>query len=167
MSSNGGGTTNSNNVDNKEEEAKFVQAFKDIQMSKGFYFSYTYDITHSLQYNVLRNVNKQREKGKQQFQDATLQKHVSEMLFDPALAESKSVELVTEPNEDIDNVHTDHIKNSIGPSKRKKDLYSWDEKFVWNFYLLQDLLSLIKFKKWILPVVHGYINVLSKEALSC
>lgn len=45
-------------TDNKEDEAKFVQAFKDIQMAKGFYFSYTYDITHSLQYNVLRNVNK-------------------------------------------------------------------------------------------------------------
>ena len=43
---------------NKEEEAKFVQAFRDIEMSKGFYFSYTYDITHSLQYNVLRQVNK-------------------------------------------------------------------------------------------------------------
>ena len=42
------------NNDNKEEEAKYVQAFKDINISKGFYFSYTYDITHSLQYNVLR-----------------------------------------------------------------------------------------------------------------
>ena len=41
-------------------------------------------------------------------------------------------------------------------------MYSWDEKFVWNFYLIQDLLSIIKFKKWILPVVHGYINMLSK-----
>lgn len=48
------------------------------------------------------------------------------------------------------------------PQRRKKDMYSWDEKFVWNFYLIQDLLSIIKFKKWILPVVHGYINMLSK-----
>lgn len=52
------------------------------------------------------------------------------------------------------------------PTKRKKDLYSWDEKFVWNFYLIQDLLPLIKFKKWILPVVHGYINVLSKTIVA-
>jgi SacI homology domain len=54
-------------------------------------------------------------------------------------------------------------RSENSPSKRKKDLYSWDEKFVWNFYLLQDLLPIIKFKKWILPVVHGYINVLSKQ----
>jgi hypothetical protein len=48
------------------------------------------------------------------------------------------------------------------PQKRKKDMYSWDEKFVWNFYLIKDLLPIIKFKKWILPLVHGYINMLSK-----
>jgi phosphatidylinositol 3,5-bisphosphate 5-phosphatase len=52
--------------DNREEEAKYVQAFKDIEMAKGFYYSYTYDITHSLQYNVLRQVNKVREKSKEQ-----------------------------------------------------------------------------------------------------
>ena len=45
------------NNHNNEEEAKYVEAFKDIQISKGFYFSYTYDITHSLQFNVLRQIN--------------------------------------------------------------------------------------------------------------
>jgi hypothetical protein len=49
------------------------------------------------------------------------------------------------------------------PQRRKKDMYSWDEKFVWNFYLVKDLLNIIKFKKWIIPVVHGYINMLSKK----
>jgi len=42
--------------------------------------------------------------------------------------------------------------------RRKKDLYSWDEKFVWNFYLIEDLLKIIKNKKWIMPVVHGSIG---------
>jgi hypothetical protein len=41
-------TTSSGTSDSKEEEAKFVQAFKDIEISKGFYFSYTYDLSHSL-----------------------------------------------------------------------------------------------------------------------
>lgn len=44
-------------------------------------------------------------------------------------------------------------------------MYSWDEKFVWNFYLVKDLLNIIKFKKWIMPVVHGYINMLSKDSI--
>jgi phosphatidylinositol 3,5-bisphosphate 5-phosphatase len=47
-------------------------------------------------------------------------------------------------------------------SGRKKDQYPWDEKFVWNFYLIEDLLKIVKNKKWILPVVHGYISMLSK-----
>ena len=55
-------TMSSGNSEAREQEATYVQAFKDIQISKGFYFSYTYDITHSLQYNVLRQVNLQNEK---------------------------------------------------------------------------------------------------------
>jgi hypothetical protein len=43
-------------IDNKEDEQKYVQTFKDIQINKGFYFSYTYDLTNSLQHNVLRNI---------------------------------------------------------------------------------------------------------------
>ncbi len=62
-------------------------------------------------------------------------------------------------------------RQGLGPTKnenqdvaqrRKKDQYSWDEKFVWNFYLIQELLKIIKNKKWILPVVNGYISMISK-----
>jgi phosphatidylinositol 3,5-bisphosphate 5-phosphatase len=51
-------TQGSGSSQSKEEEAKYVQAFKDIGIANGFYFSYTYDITHSLQYNVLRQIKK-------------------------------------------------------------------------------------------------------------
>lgn len=34
--------------EHKEEEARYVQLFKDIQIQNGFYFSYTYDLTHRL-----------------------------------------------------------------------------------------------------------------------
>jgi phosphatidylinositol 3,5-bisphosphate 5-phosphatase len=43
-----------NNDKSTELENKYVQTFKEIQISKGFYFSYTYDISHSLQHNILR-----------------------------------------------------------------------------------------------------------------
>ena len=32
----------------REEEAKYLQIFKEMNFAKGFYFSYTYDLTHSL-----------------------------------------------------------------------------------------------------------------------
>lgn len=45
-------------IDKREDEAKYVQIFKEIDISKGFYFSYTYDITHTLQGNVLKQLLK-------------------------------------------------------------------------------------------------------------
>lgn len=32
----------------RDLEEKYLQTFKEVNLSKGFYFSYTYDITHSL-----------------------------------------------------------------------------------------------------------------------
>ncbi len=98
-----------------EDENKYIQQFKDIQISKGFYFSYTYDITHSLQYNVLRQINNYRRKQQQ-----TLIKMNSEKI----------------PNHFLQNEHSHSLV-------RKKDQYSWDEKFVWNFYLFRDFMKIL------------------------
>ena len=38
----------------KEDENKYVDLFKQIKINEGFYFSYTYDLTHTLQYNILK-----------------------------------------------------------------------------------------------------------------
>lgn len=35
--------------------------FNDIEINKGFYFSYTYDLTRSLQENILRKIRRQQE----------------------------------------------------------------------------------------------------------
>jgi len=32
----------------KEDEQRYVDLFKQIKISDGFYFSYTYDLTHTL-----------------------------------------------------------------------------------------------------------------------
>jgi hypothetical protein len=32
----------------KEDENKYVDIFKKFKISEGFYFSYTYDLTHTL-----------------------------------------------------------------------------------------------------------------------
>jgi len=36
------------------EEAKYVKMFQSVDLSSNFYFSYSYDLTHSLQYNMTR-----------------------------------------------------------------------------------------------------------------
>lgn len=39
-------------VDKNSDEARYVSTFQNIDLSKNFYFSYTYDITNSLQNNM-------------------------------------------------------------------------------------------------------------------
>ncbi|KAI9136841.1 hypothetical protein BKA69DRAFT_1101835, partial [Paraphysoderma sedebokerense] len=34
----------------------YIQTFQAINLHKNFYFSYTYDLTHSLQYNMTWNL---------------------------------------------------------------------------------------------------------------
>jgi len=45
----------------KDAEEKYVNTFKKIGLDNGFYFSYTYDLTRSLQENILRKVVKQEK----------------------------------------------------------------------------------------------------------
>ncbi|CAN6651828.1 polyphosphoinositide phosphatase [Trichomonascus vanleenenianus] len=40
--------------DRRSEEARFMLIFQNLDLSKTFYFSYTYDLTHTLQYNLIR-----------------------------------------------------------------------------------------------------------------
>ena len=42
----------------QNDEEKYVDLFKQIKISEGFYFSYTYDLTHTLQNNILKQVKK-------------------------------------------------------------------------------------------------------------
>jgi hypothetical protein len=39
-------------IDKNSDEARYVNTFQNIDLSKNFYFSYTYDITNSLQNNM-------------------------------------------------------------------------------------------------------------------
>mmetsp|Transcript_31735 Transcript_31735/g.31018 ORF Transcript_31735/g.31018 Transcript_31735/m.31018 type:complete len:96 (+) Transcript_31735:255-542(+) len=60
------------NSTGKEDEDRYVQTFKDIQISEGFYFSYTYDITHRLQYNTVKQVKAQQQVSMKQQEDEAL-----------------------------------------------------------------------------------------------
>ena len=47
----------------KHDEEKYVELFKNIRIGEGFYFSYTYDLTHTLQNNVLKQIKKKTDDG--------------------------------------------------------------------------------------------------------
>ena len=56
----------------------------------------------------------------------------------PNLAETESELIMNFDSEPDSKEHKNEedVDHDDTPSKRKKDLYSWDEKFVWNFYLI-------------------------------
>ena len=72
-------------VDRDAEEARFIGILNNLDLSRSFYFSYSYDITHTLQHNILR----ERQAMKQGNADTSL-KHWNSMfvwnhhLLDPA-----------------------------------------------------------------------------------
>lgn len=42
-------------LDKNSEELRYLQMFRMVDLSKNFYFSYSYDITRTLQWNMTRN----------------------------------------------------------------------------------------------------------------
>lgn len=44
--------------DRRSEETRYLTTFQNLDLSKTFYFSYTYDITHTLQQNMIREKKK-------------------------------------------------------------------------------------------------------------
>lgn len=48
-----------------EAENKYLRRFMSIPIDKGFYFSYTYDLTRSLQENIMRKIRKKEQRDKE------------------------------------------------------------------------------------------------------
>ncbi|ODV86819.1 hypothetical protein CANARDRAFT_178967, partial [[Candida] arabinofermentans NRRL YB-2248] len=48
-------TSNPKRPDRNSEEERYISTFQNIELNKTFYYSYSYDITNSLQVNFLRN----------------------------------------------------------------------------------------------------------------
>mmetsp|Transcript_38549 Transcript_38549/g.28414 ORF Transcript_38549/g.28414 Transcript_38549/m.28414 type:complete len:198 (-) Transcript_38549:913-1506(-) len=133
----------------KEDEDRYVQAFKDIQISKGFYFSYTYDITHRLQYNTLKQIK--------------LQEHLysspsDEQFFNQITKDRQSNRLGSNLEE---RSTSNYINSKSFKHTRSNNLAPFDEQFVWNHYLIKEFYELIDNKKWIMPIIHGFVSAVT------
>ena len=51
------------------DETRYVDLFKQIKIGEGFYFSYTYDLTHTMQHNVMRRMRKSENKAETAVRD--------------------------------------------------------------------------------------------------
>ena len=70
-------------MDRNPEEARFVSILKNLDLSRSFYFSYSYDITHTLQHNVSR----EREALRQRSSGSTQKQHNEMFIWNHYLLE--------------------------------------------------------------------------------
>ncbi|XP_071445208.1 polyphosphoinositide phosphatase isoform X2 [Hetaerina americana] len=115
------------------DEQKYYRMFQSIDLSSNFYFSYSYDITHTLQSNM------------------TLPRCLVENgeYFDEA-------EFGDAATESVD----DRQCNNVGFNDDKQEFGIRNipnRKFVWNSYLLSQIEGRLH-PDWILYVVHGFVG---------
>ncbi|XP_060530474.1 polyphosphoinositide phosphatase isoform X2 [Cylas formicarius] len=115
-----------------QDESRYVKMFQSIDLASNFYFSYSYDITHSLQHNLTEP---------KQFLTNNSEKSESDTL--------------------PDNNHG-LLSSSVLPQRKEKQLFGIRtqpyEKFVWNLHLLSEARKADLHPDWILFVSHGFIG---------
>jgi len=99
------------------DEQRYLKMFQATDLSSNFYFSYSYDLTHSLQYNL------------------------SDPVFLHQNSMSQRVRLSDVPGTE---------------TGRFTYIPRYQEKYVWNQYLLKDLKAIDA--DWQLPIIHGFVD---------
>lgn len=119
------------------EEARYVKAFNSIDLTSNFYFSYSYDISHSLQYNLspIRGT-----KFIQEFVRAQQHKTAAE----------------SEHHQKVDKSDNQSSSSEIQPPKQEAILIKNKPliRFVWNSHLV-DFQGL--HDDWKVYLIHGFV----------
>ena len=124
--------TTGNHVQPKRLKSLFLQ----LDLSKNFYFSYSYDITNTLQNNMIF--------GGQQVGDLLHKRRETD------------AEGTGDGGAGQKNVHTCEAES---PRKRSTSRNKrCNEYFVWNSYLLEEMVGALGAlaSPWITPIIHGY-----------
>ncbi|XP_030749376.1 polyphosphoinositide phosphatase [Sitophilus oryzae] len=120
------------------DESRYVKMFQSIDLASNFYFSYSYDVTHSLQHNFT-------EPKHFSTRDASFESDNDVSGTDNTDLLGKSIVSQGAPNEFRE---TQYFGTRTHPHK----------KFVWNLHLLTEALKSDVHPNWILFITHGFIG---------
>lgn len=127
------------------DEPKYVKMFQSIDLSSNFYFSYSYDLTHTLQYNMEPVV---KMPGTFPTQDST--RDGPEMLLKNKESHSRS--------QKCSDRRTKSYKDSI--AEKEGEVFGVKTKpetrYIWNKYLT-DVFAEEVHQDWVLHLVYGFI----------
>ncbi|XP_050300102.1 polyphosphoinositide phosphatase [Anthonomus grandis grandis] len=119
-------------------ESRYLKMFQSIDLASNFYFSYSYDLTHSLQHNLSEPKRFITRSADIDSQNDPLEK--KEFFDDLGLFQS------SERNEK--DKETQYFGVRAHPHK----------KFVWNLHLLNEALKVDLHPNWILYITHGFVS---------
>ncbi|XP_074642005.1 polyphosphoinositide phosphatase-like [Tubulanus polymorphus] len=170
---------------NHPDESKYVKMFQNVDLSSNFYYSYSYDVTHTLQYNMTPAAGL-AEKYSAKTKDSdflklwqTSKKNIA--VHDKVKSDdgggiedaSKSFtgfdSIIDLSGEDSDIPAESPVTSPIKHDESEM-LFGLrnkaNRKFVWNNYLLRNFENVVH-SDWILYIIHGFfgqsnINVYNK-----
>ncbi|BFZ10295.1 hypothetical protein BsWGS_13334 [Bradybaena similaris] len=167
------------------DESRYVKIFQNFDLSSNFYFSYSYDLTHTLQFNMapvncpslgvnLRcDVTKTKTSQQQQQQQQQQSSRRSSPRVSSLWTDDSDADFVAPASVPGDTGAPDAGKDEAPPGSARDESQqdaaaSRDHtvfgvknapcrKFVWNNHLLKDFESHVH-SDWILYIIHGFIG---------
>eukprot|EP01135_Chromosphaera_perkinsii_P003916 Nk52_evm17s262 gene=Nk52_evmTU17s262 len=121
-----------------EYESRYVKIFQNVDLSSNFYYSYTYDLTHSLQYNMIVNTKILANESKHHPKTGSHFNRGNEVESRAGSGEGAGPGQDGDSNEDVPDLRP-----------------PYNNHFAWNHYLLGAFCEKVR-REWVLPVIHGF-----------
>ncbi|XP_014670628.1 PREDICTED: polyphosphoinositide phosphatase-like isoform X2 [Priapulus caudatus] len=120
------------------EESRYSKTFQTVDLSSNFYFSYSYDLTHSLQYNCTPPRDTDR-----------LAPQASSLPADAIHLAQGELEEATNFIEGNDKAEATDLVYGVKNSP--------SYKYVWNSFLLEEFEHKVHYD-WVLHLIHGFVG---------
>ncbi|EJD51558.1 hypothetical protein AURDEDRAFT_181831 [Auricularia subglabra TFB-10046 SS5] len=131
-------------VERAADEQRLMAAFRAVDMSKNFYFSYTYDITTSLQRNLTLHA------PVDDVAHASTPS-VNGLGFTDSPYASSSKEYLSSPQP--------HASTSREQLPDNGDKFGFTDRFAWNYHMLLPFAEFGAARSdWVLPMIHGHVD---------
>lgn len=134
------------------EETRYVRAFNSIDLTSNFYFSYSYDISHTLQYNLspvrgTKFFQDDSNTGRSTFSQSEEEGAGSGETFVPKTSRNLTTTITSTNN----NLPSTNSSDKVPPILVKTKP---NDRFVWNSHLIefQDLHD-----DWKINLIHGFV----------
>lgn len=130
------------------DESRYVKMFQNVDLSSNFYFSYSYDLTHPLQFNMTPP-------------KSILSYYELERARSASQEPPNSGDSVSESPKDSLNSNDGKVENASKSQKKPVPKIGIrtkpKKKYAWNAYLL-NLVEDIVHPDWLLYIMHGFID---------